>query len=169
MRLYVRHALFLSGVSWTAIGLFLLIKGLRYLYSGFQQLLNGREGDFFLLKRVTDYTQNPTQTIIIVMCSSLLIGLFKGRVILRRSVNRVIDRLYCYHPFIAIKNLYSKGYLFLIVGMLCMGILFKKIPFTTDIKGFIDATIGISLISGSLFYYRAFYSKKGKYCVQDRG
>ncbi|MCB1072194.1 MAG: hypothetical protein H7A41_06425 [Chlamydiales bacterium] len=165
MRLNTRNAILLSGALWMGIGILLLTKGIRYLVDGGNAVINGTQEGFSLIKKLTEYTKNPEQAALILICGGLLIGFFKGRVILKKSVNRVVDRIQSQPSPLPIKRLFSKGYLFLIGGMMCMGMIFKFLPLPLDIKGLIDFTIGTALINGAMLYFRAAFASQTKITI----
>lgn len=160
MRLNTRTAILFSGILWMGIGALLMTKGIRYLIEGGNAVINGTHEGFSLIKKLTEYTKNPEQAALILVCGALLVGFFKGRVVLKRSVNRVVDRIRSQPSPISIKKLYSKGYIFMIGGMMCLGMVFKFLPLPLDVKGFIDFAIGSALINGSMLYYRAAFTTR---------
>ena len=144
------------------IGVLLLTKGILYLEDARIAVINGTQEGFSLIKKLTEYTKNPEQAALILICGSLFVGFFKGRVVLKRSVNRVVDRIWSQPAPLSLKNIYSKGYLFLIGGMMCMGMAFKYLPLPLDVKGFIDFAVGAALINGSMLYFRAAFTPQTK-------
>ena len=50
---------------------------------------------------------------------------------------------------------YSLGYVLLIASMVGIGVVIKFMQVAPDIHGFVDTTIGIALINGGIFYFRA--------------
>jgi hypothetical protein len=162
MRLKSQSAILLSGALWMGIGILLLTKGIRYLIDGGNAVINGTQQGFSLIKKLTEYTKNPEQAALILICVALLIGFFKGRVVFKKTVNRVVDRIRSQPSPVSLNKIYSKGYLFLIGGMMCMGMVFKFLPLPLDMKGFIDFTIGAALINGSMLYFRAAFTKEPK-------
>ena len=159
MYLKTRNAIVFSGLLWMGIGIFLLTKGIRYLVEGGNAVINGTQQGFSLIGRISQLTKNPEQAALIVICAALLVGFFKGRVVFKRTVNRVVSRIRSQPSPVALKSIYSKGYLFLIGGMMVLGISFKFLPLPLDIKGFIDFSVGSALINGAMLYYRAAFSK----------
>ena len=155
MYIKTRNAILLSGALWMGIGILLLTKGIRYLVDAGNAVINGTHQGFSLIKKITEYTKNPEQAAIILICVALLIGFFKGRVVFKRTVNRVVQRIRSYPSPVNIKSIYSKGYLFLIGGMMLMGMLFKFLPLPLDVKGFVDFAVGSALINGAMLYFRA--------------
>lgn len=160
MRLKSQSAILLSGVLWMGIGILLLTKGIRYLVDAGNAVINGTQNGFSLIKKLSEYTKNPEQAALILICAALFVGFFKGRVVFKKTVNRVVDRIRSQPSPISIKSIYSKGYLFLIGGMMCMGMVFKFLPLPLDVKGFIDFAIGSALINGSMLYFRAAFNNK---------
>lgn len=124
-----RTAILLSGALWLAIGIFLLYKGL-YLIPG-------------------------SSTLIAV---GLLVGFLKGRLILPKSVRRIVARIQALPEPISLKQLYPPSYWILIGSMVGLGLAARLLP--NDIRGFIDIAIGAALMNGAMFYFRATYDTK---------
>jgi len=161
-KLSKKNAILLSGAVWMGIGVLLLTKGILYLEDARIAVSNWTQEGFSLIKKLTEYTKNPEQAALILICGALFVGFFKGRVVLKRSVNRVVDRIRSQPAPLSLKNIYSKGYLFLIGGMMCMGMAFKYLPLPLDVKGFIDFAVGAALINGSMLYFRAAFTPQTK-------
>ncbi|MDJ0652314.1 MAG: hypothetical protein QNJ27_04850 [Simkaniaceae bacterium] len=157
-----KNAILLSGALWIGVGVLLLIKGIWYLKDARITVINGTQKGFSLIKKLTEFTNNLEQAILILLCGALFIGFFKGRVILKRSVNRVVNRIRSQPSPLFLKNIYSKGYLFLVGGMMCTGMVCKYLPFPLDVKGFVDFTVGAALINGSVLYFRAAFTPQTK-------
>jgi hypothetical protein len=161
MKLTARKAILLSGLIWMAIGILLLSKGISYLQVTGHAFINGTQEGFSLIKKLTEYTQNPKQSVFIILCAGLCIGFFKGQVVFRKTVNRVISRIRSQNEPIALGKIYSPLYVILILGMMTLGMGFKYLPLPLDIKGLLDFTIGFALINGAMLYFRgAFLSPK---------
>ncbi|MCB1107388.1 MAG: hypothetical protein KDK76_04755 [Chlamydiia bacterium] len=152
MKLSTRSAILFSGLVWLALGILLLSKGMKYLV-----FVGSANPSGILIKQVSRLGGDPHQGALILICLSLVLGLFKGRVVMKKAVNRVVERIRSFPSPIPLSAIYSKGYLFLIGGMTLMGISFKFLPLSIDIKGFIDCAVGAALINGAMLYIRAAY------------
>lgn len=157
MKLRHSHAILFSGFLWMGVGVLLLTKGIQYLVIAGNEVLNGTHQGFSLIKFFGKMGSHPDTGAIILISLALLLGFFKGRVILKKSVKRVVGRIRSFPSPIPVKNMYTKGYLMLIGGMMLLGMVFKVLPIPLEIKGFIDFTIGTALINGAMLYYRAAY------------
>lgn len=157
MKLRHSHAILFSGFLWMGVGILLLTKGIQYLVVAGNEVLNGSHQGFSLIRIFGKMGSHPDTGAIILISLALILGFFKGRVILKKSVNRVVERIRSFPSPIPVKNMYTKGYLMLIGGMMLLGMVFKVLPLPLEIKGFIDFTIGTALINGAMLYYRAAY------------
>lgn len=155
MKLTARKAILFSGLLWLAIGILLLYKGISYLSLAGHGVMSGTYHGFSLIKKMTEFTKNPQQSSLIVICAGLLIGLFKGRVVFRKTVDRVTLRIRSQKEPIALSKIYSPGYVVLILGMMGLGMVFKYLPIPLDVKGLLDFAIGFALINGAMLYFRA--------------
>lgn len=150
-----RYAIILSGLIWMGIGLLLLNKGLHYLVAAGQTAFSGVHEGFSLILLFKPLFGSAEKSAMFLLCLGLFIGFIKGRIVLKKSVHRVVNRIRSFPSPISFKNLYSKGYYLLIASMMLMGFVFKVLPLPLDVKGFIDFTIGIALINGAMLYFRA--------------
>jgi hypothetical protein len=121
-----------SGITWFLVGLFLLSKGLS--------LIALHESD--------------QQMALIYIFAGLLVGFIKGRFVLSKTVHRLVSRIVALSMPVALKDVYSRGYLLLIAGMMGLGFLFKWLPIPLPWKGFIDVAIGSALINGAILFFR---------------
>lgn len=132
----------LSGVVWFFIGGMLLYKGLHFIAEG-------------TMKKEW------------LLAAGLLIGFFKGRFVLIKTVRRQVLRIASLPLPIRWSQVYPLAYYFLIAGMMGLGMLMRVIPLSVDFRGVIDVAIGSALIHGALAYFQAaasytsFDSKRG--------
>ena len=132
----------ISGALWALIGCFLLYKGLRHV----ADLAAGAQSGLF---------GGGEQGALWIVAVGLFIGFIKGRFILSKTVQRVCSRIETLTPPIQIGQVYAASYLFLIGGMVLLGMSLRFIPVPIDIKGLIDIAIGSALLNGSLLYFRS--------------
>ena len=130
-------AVALSGILWVIIGLMLMIKAAFYFA-----------------------TLPQNAPLFAYLALGLLIGFIKGRFVFPKTVKRVVTRIARIDSKITFKNLYSPGYLTLIIGMMCLGMAMRFVPIPVAIKGVIDIGVGSALLSGSLFFFRYIPSVK---------
>jgi hypothetical protein len=126
-----------SGVSWFAMGAYLLMKGLK------------------LLK----ISELESPALILWICVSLLAGFIKGRTVLAKSVKRVVAHLSNQKSPIHFFQAYDKKYYFILATMMGLGMLMRFLPIPVVVKGIIDVTIGSALINGAMLYFREEGSK----------
>ncbi len=123
-----------SGLVWLCIGVFLLMKGLAF---------------------VTAFYTNIDQTALLLIALGIAIGCAKGRFVLRKTVKRVVERIHSLPAPIRFSQVYSKGYYFLIGGMVLLGMSMRWLPIPAEVRGTIDIAIGCALITGAILYFRA--------------
>jgi len=155
MKLRHSHAIILSGVVWMAVGILLLTRGIQYLVIAGNQVIGGTHQGFSLIQFFSRFSKDTEQAALIVIVLALVLGFIKGRFVLKKTVNRVVNRIHSYPSPIPLTKIYSKGYFILLFSMAFIGMAFKILPIPTDIKGFIDFAIGAALINGSMLYYRS--------------
>ncbi|MCB1212802.1 MAG: hypothetical protein KDK40_00740 [Chlamydiia bacterium] len=147
----IRLMIALSGAIWLAVGFFLLSKGVGLV----ADLLQTPLGSTTLpaLVPLTHWLGEPKNAIVALTALAGLIGSIKGRTILEKVANREVARLrLLVSP--AFWQLYSPRQLLLIPLMISFGILLRYFNAPIDIRAFIQMTIGVALIRGSISYFR---------------
>lgn len=140
--------LLFSGALWLSVGLFLLQFGIKLVLSSITN-------DTPLYALLTPLTGKNENTAVLIVASGLLIGHGKARFALSKASARVIKRLKELPNPTYFTDAYGKSYLFLIIGMMCLGALIRYLQIPLDIRGFINIIIGSALIQGSLSYFRS--------------
>lgn len=138
----------LSGFLWFAIGVSLIYKGLHFISEALVRV----DSFCFRWQHVFGGVQQTATGLIAI---GLLIGFFKGRFILSKTVQRVVKRIAALPLPISFMQAYAPSYWFLIGGMVCLGISFRFLPIPIDLRGTIDLAIGSALVNGSMLYFRA--------------
>ena len=137
-----------SGYLWFFIGVFLLYKGLRLISEAVFQ----PDSICFSLGQVFGSSQQAGSALIAL---GLVIGFLKGRFVLVKTVRRVVSRIAKLPAPVRFKDAYSPSYWILIGSMILLGMLFRFLPISIDVRGVIDVAIGTALINGAMFYFRA--------------
>jgi hypothetical protein len=137
-----------SGFVWFFIGMLLLYKGLLFITDAAFQTQS-------LSYRLRDTFGNQQQAATSLMALGLMIGFFKGRFVLVKTVQRVVARLVSLPTPIRLKDAYTRSYWILIGSMMALGMVFRFLPLPLDVRGTIDVAIGSALINGAILYFRA--------------
>jgi hypothetical protein len=111
-----------SGCLWLLMGLWLLSKGLRLIPDSFGLIALG-----------------------------LMIGFFKGRFVLSKTVQRVVNHILAQPLPVRFKDAYGKAYWLVIGFMMSLGMVLRFIP--NDVRGVIDVAVGFALINGAMLYF----------------
>ncbi|MDE3055475.1 MAG: hypothetical protein KGI80_02090 [Verrucomicrobiota bacterium] len=133
----------LSGVTWALLALFLFSKGClcwKELLAHaepmpLQTLFGSTEGSLFFWGLL-----------------SLAIGFLKGHFVLQKSVDRTVMKFTKLPHPVRLSHLYPKSYLFLIGGMMLLGMLLRFCPLS--LRGGIDIAVGTALGYGAFLYFR---------------
>lgn len=149
MKLTTRQWITASGITWFAIGSLLMVKGLKFI----TQAMVATESAP-LIERLARVAGSVHQGALLIICISLFIGFIKGRMILSKTVQRIVSRLRSLPNPIPISHAYDRKYVILLSSMIALGMLFRFLPIGLDIRGAIDVTIGSALINGSMLYFR---------------
>lgn len=150
MKLSHSKLIFISGLVWLAIGLFLLPLGMRLLLGAAFAIAVPTP----LLTPLAPLVGGAQQAALFIVVIGLLIGYTKGRFVLAKSVRRSIARILTFSNPTSIANLYSRGYYMLMALMICMGMAIKWFGLPDDVRGLIDVAVGAALIQGAMLYFR---------------
>ncbi len=144
-----RKWMLVSGLSWLAIGAYLMIKGLKWVTLAMMLPETPALMGYFM-----KMTGSLQQAALVLICISLLVGFIKGRMVLSKTVSRIVSRLKSLES-ISFSNAYDRKYYIILACMMGLGALFRFLPIAYDIKGVIDVTIGSALMNGAMLYFRA--------------
>jgi hypothetical protein len=150
MRINPRHGIIFSGCLWMLVGVFLLTKGLKYLVISAYGQSDG------VIEALVKITGDRKQASLILMAAGLFAGFIKGRWVLVKTVKRVVAKISSLPNPAKISEIYSLGYVFLILGMVVLGISLKWLPIASSVRGFVDMAIGSALINGAMLYFRLY-------------
>jgi len=140
----------ISTIKWLAVGVMLLMKGLRLTVAAAEMAT----GSTPLLKTFLSFAGSRHQGSLLIICLGLLIGFIKGRTILAKTVSRIADRIHLYPGGLTLKQAYDMKYWIVLGLMMAIGLLFRVLPIPQDIHGGIDVAIGSALINGAMLYLR---------------
>jgi len=143
--------IYLSGLIWLAVGLMLLRIGVNLLIpaSPLESLVTGP-----LVHFLTPYLGDIKAVLATILIFALAVGYLKGRFVLGKSARKGVERILTFPNPTHVSNLYSAKYYILLGGMVALGISIKYLGIPNDIRGMIDVTIGIALLTGALIYFR---------------
>ena len=145
----------ISGAIWFIVGMGLLVLGLNFI------VLKARMDPMettSLIARLSPLAGGREQAGMALIIIGLIVGFIKGRFVLVKTVQRVVHRIVSLKPPISIGQVYSKGYVLLILGMILLGMSMKWLKIPQEIRGTIDVAIGSALINGAMAYFRSAFS-----------
>ena len=146
---FMKHKgwIFFSGLFWFGAGVSLLYKGLKFVSEGIltQDSLSHRMQGLF---------GSSQQAATALVAIGLLIGLLKGRFVLSKTVNRVVNRIRSLPLPIRFSQVYARSYWILIASMVGLGVSLRFLPIPVDARGLVDVAIGSALINGAMLYFR---------------
>ena len=148
---------FISGLVWLGVGLFLMPLGVSLLLSTLG-IDHTTDRSYPLIQSLSPLAGGLEQTVLILLCLGLLIGFFKGRFVLGKSAKKGIERIRQFSNPTPLSNLYSLKYFILILGMIGLGIGIKWAGISNDVRGLIDVAIGAALINGAVIYFRSAFA-----------
>ncbi len=151
MRLGHISAIIISGAIWLVVGILLATKGVGLIF----QCMSATEfNDLPLIKLFIKYSKTVGNAARHLVILSIMIGYFKARFALSKSVARNVKRLLLMQAPIKLTELFSVGYLFIIGFMAILGMVFRFLPIPVDVRALIDISVGIALINGFLIYLK---------------
>lgn len=146
-----RALIFLAGLAWLGIGIFLLSLGISFILN----MTSVTRHHFSFVTLLSKYIANPQNVASLLLGAALFIGYLKGRYLLSKSAYKQILRIRALPNPASLKYLYSKGYYLLILSMISLGMLLRFLPIAIDVRGFVDVAIGSALINSAMIYFRA--------------
>jgi hypothetical protein len=149
----------LSGAVWFLVGAGLLIVGMDRIV--FKAQMDVHETTSWIAS-LSGWMGGREQAALLLILIALLIGVIKGRFAMGRAVVRVTKRLQALAEPLSLGQVYSKGYLLLIAGMVGLGMGMKALGLSSEIRGFIDIAVGSALMNGALLYFRAAFALKAR-------
>ena len=158
MKFSHRTLIFFSGFIWLGVGILLLSKGLRLIVTAAYEIGGGSS----LFHRLSSFLGNVQQAALFVISLALLMGFIKGRFILSKTVARVVARIFTLPSPVEMKKIYTKNYYILLGAMVCLGMVMRGLSLSSDIRGFIDVTIGSALVNGAILYFRSAFIQREK-------
>lgn len=149
MKMSIRKWIVVSGLTWLAVGSLLMVKGLKWI----TQAITTSEGAS-LIQGLASLAGTTHQGGLFLICIALFIGFIKGRMILSKTVQRVVLRLRSQEAPIPLSHAYDRRYVLLLSSMMLLGLLFRFLPIGLDIRGAMDVAIGSALMHGAMLYFR---------------
>jgi hypothetical protein len=153
--IHLKHStmVFLSGLVWLIVGLFLMPLGINLLLSSLHMNVKDNQS-YPLIHSLSPFIGEWESTVLVLLCIGLIIGFLKGRFVLGKSARQGIKRIQQFSNPTCLSNIYSLKYYILILGMMGLGMGIKLFGLADDIRGFVDVAIGAALINGALVYFR---------------
>ncbi len=136
-----------------AIGTFLMSFGIHLILDSLRSPEVVRTG-FSIVHFFNRFVSQTSHAVIITVTIALMIGYFKGKMVLAKSVKRQIKRVDSLPNPASLRHLFSKAYYLLIASMILLGISLRYLPIHSATRGFVDLAIGSALINGAMLYFR---------------
>ena len=145
----------ISGMVWFVVGMGLLTLGMNFIVFT-AQLQVQQEGS--AMAWLVSFAGGNEQAALALITLGLIVGFMKGRFVLVKMTKRVVSRILALKDPISFSQVYSKGYIFLIGGMVLLGISMKWLHLPLEIRGFVDVAVGSALMNGASGYFRAAFA-----------
>lgn len=147
----------ISGLIWFVVGVGLLTLGLNFIVFKAQIDVSDTSS---LIAKLSPLTGGREQAALALIIFGLIIGFIKGRFVLGKTVRRVSERIVLLPQPVRFAQVYSKGYLMLIGGMILLGMSMKWLGLPAEVRGTIDVAIGSALMNGAMAYFRVAFAVK---------
>lgn len=150
----------LSGMIWLGVGSWLFFLGLNFLFATL--LRENQHLSRFLMDPLAPYVGGAEPAAFVLISLGLIVGYFKGRFVLGKTVKREVNRIVSLPEPASITKLYTKKYFILlaVMGLLGMGVRYLSL----DVRGFVDVAVGVALIAGALrYFWHAYYMMRPTY------
>lgn len=142
----------ISGMLWFSVGVWLLALGTNFIVQ--KALLQPHES-LSVVARLAQLTGGRESGAFMWIMLALLVGFFKGRFMLAKTVYRVVFRLRQLPEPISIRSVYRLRDVALIGVMIGLGLCMKWFAVPLEIRGFVDVAVGSALINGAVLYFRS--------------
>jgi hypothetical protein len=142
----------ISGIIWFVVGIGLLTLGMNFIVSTAQAPVQDAHS---IMSWLSSFSGGSEQAALVLITMGLIAGFMKGRFVLVKTTKRVISRILALKDPVSFSQVYSKGYFFLIGGMVLLGMSMKWIHFPVELRGFVDVAVGSALMNGASAYFRA--------------
>ena len=153
MKLKHPYLIGIAGLTWLAMGLYLLPLGLSLLN---QTLIEPFPGP--LASTLTAFMQHRDYAVIAMIAAGLFIGYYKGKFVLRKAAKREATRISTLPNPAPLSHLYSRRFYILVAVMMGLGISLRFFGVPNDIRGLVDVAVGAALIQGGITYFRCLSS-----------
>jgi hypothetical protein len=127
-----RVQLFLAALAWTAVGAMLLTFGVRWLWA------------------------RDVKYIALALAVALVLGTIKARTAMRKAATRAIGRIRTRDGKCA-AGFFSWKMWLVALFMMAMGQALRHSPIPRHYLGVVYVAVGVALLLGSLFIWRAWY------------
>lgn len=142
----------ISGMLWFSVGLWLLALGTNFIVQ--KALLQSSESTS-VIAFLSQFSGGREPAAFMWVLLALLVGFFKGRFVLAKTVYRVVFRLRQLPEPISIRFVYRLRDVALIGVMIALGMGMKFFAVPLEIRGFVDVAVGSALINGAVLYFRS--------------
>jgi hypothetical protein len=152
LRFRHRTLIVLSGFIWLGMGIFLLNLGLNLIVNVAQSAMEA--DSHHLMTFAASVAGGLNEGAIILIAVGLVLGYFKGRYALGKSVQRGVNHIRSLPQPSPLKSLYSWKYYLLIALMIGLGMLLRFLQVPEEIRGAVLVIVGSALINGAILYFR---------------
>lgn len=145
-------AVFIAGTLWLFIGVFLMNLGLRLIAD--QAILLASENKISLIGELMKMFGGSHEAAVALIGIALVIGYFKGRFVLAKTVAKMVARISTFQNSIPFYKIWSPKFYLLVGAMITLGFLFRLFGLPVDIRGLIDLAVGAALVNGAVLYFK---------------
>ncbi|MCC5832958.1 MAG: hypothetical protein JJU12_07960 [Chlamydiales bacterium] len=154
MKFKHRTLIMIAGLVWFAIGISLLILGVRFILETMRTPIV-LPGKFSLLEIASTFISDRSNAVVLLLTFGLLLGFLKGRMVLGKTANRQVERILTLPNPANLKHLYTKAHYLLIALMIGLGVSLRHLPISLDTRGVVDVAVGSALMNGAMLYFRS--------------
>jgi hypothetical protein len=155
MRLSHKRLIWIGGIAWLAVGIFLLTVGVKRLQHTVRDLQCGLTDGHPLGNWLQGQVGSPGNAAVVMLAVALGLGLVKGRFALAKAMRRLLCKIDGLPDPAPVSQVYGAGYLALVVGMIALGALLRVIGVAEEVRGIILTAVGFALARASLGAFRA--------------
>jgi hypothetical protein len=142
----------IGGTLWMVMGIFLMNMGLRLIAEKSAIIVYTKESG--LLQFLSSIFGGIQEAAVAIIGVSLVIGYFKGRFVLAKTVAKMVARIRTFKSPVSLHHIYAPKFYLLIALMMGLGFLFRVLEVPHDVRGMVDIAVGAALINGSVLYFK---------------
>lgn len=141
-----------ASAIWLGIGLFLLNLGVNFVIESTEMAYSGGHPLILWLGHLLGRPENGAIALFVV---AILLGLFKGRTVLKSAADRIVERILTLPNPASPLLVYGRRTYILILSMMALGMVLRLFGVPEEIRGTVLVAVGTGLLHGGVTILRS--------------